>query len=134
MITIKGVDPKMIANNLTPFEPTHPGEIIKDEIEYRGISQKKLAEQMGISPTLLNEILNAKRAVSTQYALLFEAALGIDAEIWIRMQARYDMQVAKSDKSFLERLAIVLFNTGCAISAAISTNGRITKSRSCISG
>lgn len=105
MITIKGVDPKMIANNLFPSEPTHPGEVIKDEIEYRGIPQRKLAEQMGISPTLLNEVLNAKRAVSTQYALLFEAALGIDAEIWIRMQARYDMQIAKSDKSFLERLA-----------------------------
>lgn len=105
MITIEGVDPKMIANNLTPFEPTHPGEVLKDEIKYRGLSQKKLAKQMGISPTLLNEILNGKRDVSTQYALLFEAALGIDAEPLIGMQADYDMQVAKSDPSFLERLA-----------------------------
>lgn len=61
----------MIANNLTPFEPTHPGEIVKDEIEYRGLSQRKLAAQMGISRGLLNEILNGKRAVSPQYALLF---------------------------------------------------------------
>ncbi len=105
MITLKGVDPRMIANNLTPSEPIHPGEMIKDEIEYRGLSQRKLAEQMGISPTLLNEILNGKRSVSTEYALLFEAALGIDAEIWIRLQADYDMQKAKSNKSFLERLA-----------------------------
>jgi len=51
------------------------------------------------------EILNGKRSVSTEYALLFEAALGIDAEVWIRQQARYDMQMAKSDISFLERLA-----------------------------
>ena len=105
MITLKGVDPRMIANNLTPSEPIHPGEMIKDEIEYRGLSQRKLAEQMGISPTLLNEILNGKRSVSTEYALLFEAALGIDAEIWLRQQGRYDMQKAKSNKSFLERLA-----------------------------
>ncbi len=105
MITLKGVDPRMIANNLTPSEPIHPGEMIKDEIEYRGLSQRKLAEQMGLSPTLLNEILNGKRSVSTEYALLFEAALGIDAEIWIRLQADYDMQKAKSNKSFLERLA-----------------------------
>lgn len=104
MITLKGVDPRMIANNLTPSEPIHPGEMIKDEIEYRGLSQRKLAEQMGISPTLLNEILNGKRSVSTEYALLFEAALGIDAEIWLRQQGRYDMQKAKSNKSFLERL------------------------------
>lgn len=105
MIKIEGINPKMIANNLTPFEPTHPGEILKDEIEYRGLSQRKLAAQMGISPTLLNEILNGKRAVSPQYALLFEAALGVDAEPLLTMQADYDMQVAKSDKSFLERLA-----------------------------
>ena len=95
MITLQGIDPKMIANNLTPSNPIHPGELIKDEIEYRGISQRKL----------LNEILNGKRSVSTEYALLFEAALGIDAEVWIRQQARYDMQMAKSDTSFLERLA-----------------------------
>lgn len=105
MITLKGVDPKMIANNLTSSELIHPGEMIKDEIEYRGISQKKLAAQMGISPSLLNEILNGKRAVSTEYALLFEAALGISADIWIRLQADYDMQVAKADKSFAERLS-----------------------------
>ena len=43
-----------------PYTPTHPGEILKEEIEYRGISQKKLAEQIGISYTMLNEILNAK--------------------------------------------------------------------------
>jgi hypothetical protein len=39
MIQLKGVDPRMIANNLTPYEPTHPGEILKDEIEYRGLSR-----------------------------------------------------------------------------------------------
>ena len=105
MIKIEGVDPKMIANNLTPSEPIHPGEILKDEIEYRGISQRKLAAQMGISPTLLNEILNGKRAVSAEYALLFEATLGIDAEPLIKLQVDYNIQVAKSDKSFLERLA-----------------------------
>ena len=107
MITLKGIDHKMIANNLTSSELIHPGEMIKDEIEYRGLSQRKLAAQMGISPTLLNEILNGKRSVSTEYALLFEAALCIDAEFWIRLQADYDMQKAKSNKSFLERLANV---------------------------
>ena len=37
MITIKGVSPQMIANNLTPCMATHPGDILKEEIEYRGI-------------------------------------------------------------------------------------------------
>lgn len=105
IIELQGVDSQMIANNLVPSKLVHPGEYIKDEIEYIEISQRKLAIQMGISPSLLNEILNGKRSVSVEYALLFEAALNIPAHILISLQADYDMQKAKSDKSFLERLA-----------------------------
>ncbi len=105
MIEIKGVDPRMIANNLTPYEPTHPGEVLKEEIEYRGLSQRKLAAQMGVSYSVLNEILNCKRPVTTEYALLFEAALGIDAGLFIRMQARYNIQTIRQNKSWMERLA-----------------------------
>ena len=65
MVTIKGIDPKMIANNLEPSEPTHPGELLKEEIEYRGISQKKLAQEIGISYKVLNDILNCRRPVTT---------------------------------------------------------------------
>jgi ribosome-binding protein aMBF1 (putative translation factor) len=62
--TAQDFDPKMIANNLTPAFPTHPGEILKDEIEYRGISQRKLAAEMGVTCPVLNEILNARRPVT----------------------------------------------------------------------
>lgn len=103
-ITLKGVDPNMIANNLTPSQPIHPGEMIKDEIEYRGISQKDLAAEIGIPASVLNAVLNGKRAVTTEYALLLEAALGIEADIWLRLQADYNKQVAKSDPSFMARI------------------------------
>jgi len=105
MITLKGIDPRMIANNIDPSEPIHPGELLKEEIESRGISQKKLAERMGMSYTVLNEVLNCKRAVTTEYALLFEAALGIEAGMWIRIQADYNLHIAKQNKSFADRLA-----------------------------
>ncbi|MDR2814312.1 MAG: HigA family addiction module antidote protein [Prevotellaceae bacterium] len=105
MITLEGIAPRMIANNLEPSEPVHPGELLKEEIEYCGISQKKLAERMGMSYTVLNEVLNCKRAVTTEYALLFEAALGIEAGMWIRLQADYNMQIVKRNKSFAQRLA-----------------------------
>ena len=85
--------------------PIHPGEVLKDEIEYRGISQCKLAAQMGISYKMLNHILNERRPVSTQTALLFEAALGIPADSLIRLQADYNLQVVNQDKSFANRLA-----------------------------
>jgi addiction module HigA family antidote len=105
MITIKGIDPRMIANNLTPYEPTHPGAILKDEIEHRGISQRQLAEQMGLSYNILNDILNEHRPLSANTAMLFEAALGIKAEMLMRMQLKYNMQIASQDKTFAERLA-----------------------------
>ena len=104
MITLPGIDPNMIANNLTPSQPIHPGEMIKDEIEYRGISQKELAAEIGIPASVLNAVLNGKRAVTTEYALLLEAALGIEADIWLRLQADYNKQVAKSDPSFMARI------------------------------
>ena len=104
MITIQGINPDMIANNLEPAFPTHPGEILKDEIEYRGISQRKLAEQMGISYSVLNEILNAHRPITEKTAMMFEAALGVDAEPLMQLQVKYNVRIAQKDKSFMQRL------------------------------
>ena len=70
----------------------------------RGLTQKELARQMGVSYTVFNEILNGKRPVTTEYALMLEAALGTKASIWIGLQAEYDMQKVKQDKSFMKRL------------------------------
>lgn len=95
----------MVANNITPFEPTHPGELIRDELDARSLSQAKLANQIGVSASLLNEVINGKRAVNTELSLLLEAALGIDAELFLKLQSAYNMQVAKSDATFMTRLA-----------------------------
>ena len=56
MIAIQDVNPTMIANNIESAYPTHPGSILKDEIEYRGITQQKLAQEMGIPYSALNEL------------------------------------------------------------------------------
>lgn len=100
-----GFNESMKANRLTPAFATHPGEIIKDEIEFRGISQRMLARQMGIQYSVLNEILNAHRPLTEKTALLFEAALGIDAEPLMQLQLKYNMQATRKDPSFVERLA-----------------------------
>ena len=107
MITLQGVAPDMIANNLTPFEPTHPGELIKDELEANSITQAKLAENIGVKPSLLNEIIKGKRGVNTEMALLIEAALNIPADLLLNLQSDYNMQVAKSDASFMKRLSSI---------------------------
>lgn len=103
-VKVEGVSHDMIANNLYSSAPIHPGEMIKDEIEFRGISQKALAVENGLLASVLNEVLNGKRAVTTEYALLLEAALGIEADQWLRQQSEYNKQIAKSDSSFVARL------------------------------
>lgn len=83
---------------------THPGDVIKEELEARGISQKKFSEVLSIPYTQLNEILNGKRPVTTDFALMMEAALGINPELLINMQMRYNMSVARQKKPLLTRL------------------------------
>lgn len=103
-VKVEGKSPDMIANNMNSSNAIHPGEMIKDEIEFRGISQKALAAKIGLPPSVLNEVLNGKRAVTTEYALLLEAALGIEADIWLKLQSDYNKQIAISDTTFMARL------------------------------
>lgn len=101
----KNADYKMISNKLEPSKPVHPGEVLREELENRGISQKKFSEQIGIPYKNLNDILNCRKPITENTALLLEAALGIPAHILIGLQTDYNMQVIKQDPSFLERLA-----------------------------
>jgi addiction module HigA family antidote len=89
-----------IMNRIT----THPGDVLKEELEARGISQKKFSEVLAVPYTQLNEILNGKRPVTTDFALMVEAALGINPELLINMQMRYNMSVARQKKPLIARL------------------------------
>ena len=86
------------------YTPTHPGEVLKDEIEYRKVSQRKLAEQMGSAYKALNDLLNGRRTLTTTTAMMFEAALDIPADSLMRLQLKYNMQQAMNDPSLTERL------------------------------
>ena len=107
MITVNGIEPSMIANNLTPFCPTHPGSLIKEELEYRNISFSQFSEKIGLSRSTFGKILNGRHPVTTDIALLIEAALNIPAHILIGLQTDYNLQVAKNDKKLSERIADV---------------------------
>lgn len=92
------------ANNLQSFRPYHPGELVKEELECRGIKQKDFAKKFGLSYSALNEMLNAKRSISTEFALFLEAALGINADLLVRMQTDYNIHMARKNKTLLEKL------------------------------
>ena len=88
-----------------PFRPYHPGELLKDELEYRHLSQRTVAKQLGLPYTAFNEILNGKRPVTTDFALYMEAALGVPAYILVGMQTDYNLQMAQKNKELNKRLA-----------------------------
>lgn len=92
------------ANDLQSFRPCHPGELVKEELECREIKQKDFAKKFGLSYSALNEILNGKRPITTEFALVLESALGINADLLVRMQTDYNMQVARKNNSLLEKL------------------------------
>jgi len=84
--------------------PTHPGEVLKDEIEARGITQRQLAESIGLTYSVVNEILNGHRSLTAKTALMFEAALDIPADALMYLQMKYNMQTTRKDKSVADVL------------------------------
>lgn len=105
MITLPNIDSQMIANNLQPKHATHPGDVLKEEIECRGLSQRTLAKEIGVNYSVLNEILNCKRPLTAEYAMLLAEALQLNAEPLLNMQTRYDMVCVSQKPTFIERLA-----------------------------
>lgn len=79
---------------LIPFVATHPGELIKDELKARGMTQKQLANETGIKPSVLSETINGKRSISLNMAAAFEKVLDIPADMWMNMQTQYDLDKA----------------------------------------
>lgn len=88
----------MNKKDLTPIVATHPGEMIKDELKERGMTQKQLAEQTGIKASVISETVNGKRPVSLNVAVALEKALDIPADIWMNMQTQYDLDSANIAK------------------------------------
>ena len=89
------------------FTPTHPGEVIKDELIARSIPQKEFALRIGVPYTMLNDILNERRPLSAATALYIESALGISADLLMGLQADYNMQKARNDAKVKRKMSNV---------------------------
>ena len=73
----------------------HPGEIINDELEARNIKKIVFAEQIGMKPGHLSDLLHGKRHVSAATAIKLEKLLNIPAEYWMRVQVYYDLFIER---------------------------------------
>ena len=91
-------------SDITPSTPIHPGEILRDELMARGISQRKFALLIDASYSVINEIINGKRPITTEVALKIEAATSTNAQSWVNMQSAYNMHIARQDS----RLSAIL--------------------------
>ncbi|MCH5311380.1 MAG: HigA family addiction module antidote protein [Prevotella sp.] len=88
----------MNKKDLTPFVATHPGEMIKDELKERKMTQKQLSIETGIKPSVLSETINGKRSISLNVAIALEKSLGIPSEMWMNLQTQYNLDTVKIAK------------------------------------
>jgi len=76
--------------------PLHPGKVLSEVyMSQLDLNQTALANLCGCSPRKINEIVNGKRAISPSFAIVLERALDTTAEMWVRMQAEYDLWEAR---------------------------------------
>ena len=85
----------MKTKHITPAKAIHPGEILLDELEAREISEKEFAIKSGIQPDQLNEIIEGKRGITTEYADLIGKGLDMEPTIWQNLQTLYELDLVK---------------------------------------
>ena len=78
--------------------PIHPGRVLKEELEARGLSANRLALDLGVPANRITGILNGKRAVSADTALRLARYLGTSARFWVNLQSHYDLEVAERER------------------------------------
>lgn len=85
---------------MADFAPTHPGEILAEEfLEPLGITTYRLAKEIGVPQTRLSEILAGRRGITADTGLRLSRALGLSDMFWINLQARYDANLVRIEKS-----------------------------------
>ena len=76
--------------------PVHPGEILRDGfLTPLHISQSRLAKDISVSARRINEIVQGKRGITADTALRLTRYFGSSERLWINLQTRYDLEVAK---------------------------------------
>ena len=78
------------------FNPPHPGEILREEvIKPLDVSVTEAARRLGVSRVALSRVLNERAGISAEMAVRLAKTLDSDAELWLRMQAAYDLWQAE---------------------------------------
>lgn len=86
----------------THREPTHPGEMLSEEfLRPMGVTQRELADAIGVPYQRINELVNGKRGVTPSTALRLAKFFGVSPDFWLNLQMRWDLyraqQIEKSE-------------------------------------
>jgi len=84
-------------NNLSPI---HPGEVLlEDFMKPLELTQYRLAHDIGVTPIRISQIVNGQRSITVDTALRLARYFSTSAEVWLRLQVRYDLEVAEKQLS-----------------------------------
>jgi addiction module HigA family antidote len=82
------------------LSPIHPGEVLlEDFMKPLGLTQYRLAHDIGVTPIRISQIINGQRAVTVDTAMRLARYFGTSAAVWLRMQVRYDLEIAEAELS-----------------------------------
>ena len=79
---------------LVAATPTHPGEVLADELEARNMTQRELAGKIQVSTAMISAVVKGKKNVSLRLALGLEESLAIPAEFWLNLQRIHDQTLS----------------------------------------
>ena len=88
--------------------PVHPGEILKEDVlPSAGLTVTAAAKALGVSRQMLHYILSERKPLSAVMCLKLSRLLGGSPEVWMRLQAAYDLKTAEQDKKIMARVVRV---------------------------
>ncbi len=91
------------------LDEIHPGEILlEDFMKPAGITARRLAADIDVSPSRISELVNAQRPITADTALRLGLFFSMDPRFWINLQAEYDMRIARreSEASIASRVRV----------------------------
>ena len=78
--------------------PVHPGEVLlEDFMKPLGLSQYRVAKDMGVPALRISQIVHGKRAVTADTAMRLARYFGTSPDVWLRLQARYNLEQAQME-------------------------------------
>jgi antitoxin HigA-1 len=77
--------------------PIHPGELLREILHDRGMSQAAFARMIDVSPMRISHVVRGERPVTADLALRFGRAFGQTPEMWTNWQADYDLKIAERE-------------------------------------